>query len=77
MCLMNQNGHLHEITKKNKFVSWGWTLGVKMSQAYTSFSCGKRTTHYTPGGCITVICFDEWGWGICLKNDAAAGISIS
>jgi hypothetical protein len=28
---------------------------MKMSQAYPSFSCSKFTTHYTPGGCITVI----------------------
>jgi hypothetical protein len=44
-----------------------------MSQAFPSFSCSKLTTHCTPGGCITVISFDEWGLGICLKNDAAAG----
>jgi hypothetical protein len=31
-----------------------------MSQAYTSFSCNKFTTHFTPGGCITFILFDEW-----------------
>jgi hypothetical protein len=54
---MTQNGHQHEMLKK--FVSWGWTLGVKMSQAYASFSCSNLTTHCTPGGCITVICFDE------------------
>jgi hypothetical protein len=49
-----------------------------MSQADPSFSCSKFTTHYTLGGCITLIKFDEWGQGICLKNDAAAaGTSIS
>jgi hypothetical protein len=73
---MTQNGHLHEMTKKYTFVSWDWTLEVKMSQAYASFSCSKLTTHCTPYGCIIVIYFDEWGWGICLKNDAT-GSSIS
>jgi hypothetical protein len=48
-----------------------------MSQAYHSFSCSTLTTHCTPGSCIIVICFDEWGWGICLKNDAAVGTSTS
>jgi hypothetical protein len=52
-------------------------MGVNRSQVYPSFSCSKFTTHCTPGGCIFVICFDEWGRGICLKNDTAAGISIS
>jgi hypothetical protein len=74
---MTQNGHPHEMPKKYTFVSWGRTLGVKMSQAYPSFGCIKVTTHCNPGGCIIVICFDEWGWGIYLKNDAAAGTSIS
>jgi hypothetical protein len=32
-----------------------------MSQAYPSFGCSKLTTHFTPGGCIIVIFFDEWG----------------
>jgi hypothetical protein len=29
--------------------------------------------------CHPFMCFDEWEWvwGICLKNDAAAGTSIS
>jgi hypothetical protein len=33
-----------------------------MSQylTYPSFSCSTLTTHCTPGGCIIVICFDEW-----------------
>jgi hypothetical protein len=55
LCLMTQDGHPHEMPKKNTFVSWNWTLGVKRSQAYPSFSCSKFTTHCTPGGCITVI----------------------
>jgi hypothetical protein len=48
-----------------------------MSQEYPSFSCSKLTTHCTPGGYIIVICFDECGQDVCLKNDAAAGTSIS
>jgi hypothetical protein len=32
MCVMTQNSHLHEMPKKNIFVSSDWTLGVKMSQ---------------------------------------------
>jgi hypothetical protein len=73
---MTPNGHLHEMPKK--FVSWGWTLGMKMSQAYPRFSCGTLITNHTPGDCIIFICFDEWGWGICLKNAAAAAaISIN
>jgi hypothetical protein len=48
-----------------------------MSQAYPSFSCSKCNTHCTLGGCIIVICFDEWGTDICFKNDAPAGTSIS
>jgi hypothetical protein len=51
---------------------------VKISQAYPNFICNKFTTHCTPGGCIIVISFDEWGQVICLKNAAAvAEISIS
>jgi hypothetical protein len=48
-----------------------------MSQDYPSFSCSELTTHFNPSGCIIVIYLDEWGLGICLKNDAAAGTSIS
>jgi hypothetical protein len=45
---------------------------MKMSQAYPSFSGSRFTTHFTPGGCIIVICFDEWEHyrGICIKDDA-------
>jgi hypothetical protein len=46
-----------------------------MSQAYSSFSCSKLTTHCTPDGFITVICFDEWVQGIFIKNVAASGTS--
>jgi hypothetical protein len=77
MYLMTQNGHQHEMLNKNTFVSWDWTLGVNRSQAYPSLSCSKLITHWTLRGCIIVICFDECGWGIHLKNDAAAGTSIS
>jgi hypothetical protein len=42
-----------------------------MSQAYPSVNCCKFTTHCSLAGCITVISFDEWGLGTCLKNDAA------
>jgi hypothetical protein len=31
-----------------------------MSQAYPNLSYSKLTIHCTPGGCITVICFDQW-----------------
>jgi hypothetical protein len=60
---MTQNGHLHEIPKKYIFVSWDWTLGVKMSQAYPSFSCSKFTTHCTPGGCL-FYCHLFWWMGL-------------
>jgi hypothetical protein len=48
-----------------------------MSQAYPSFSCSKFTTHFTPGRFTPVISFDEWVGGICFKNAAAVGASIS
>jgi hypothetical protein len=50
---------------------------VKISQAYTSFSCIKLTSHCTSGGCIIVIIFYQWVWGICLRNDVTAEASLS
>jgi hypothetical protein len=74
---MTQDGNLYEMLKKNIVASKDWTLGVKMSQEYPNFVCSKFTTHYTPGGCSIVMSFNEWFWGIWLKNDAAAGKSIN
>jgi hypothetical protein len=45
--LMTQNGYRHKIHKNTPYVSWDWTLGVKVSQEYPSFSCSKLTTHCT------------------------------
>jgi hypothetical protein len=52
-------------------------MEAKRSQEYPSFGFSKFTINRTPGNCIIVISFDEWGWDICLKNDAATGTSIS
>jgi hypothetical protein len=52
-------------------------MGVKMTQEYPSFSCIKLTTHCTPGDCITVLSFDEWGCGVYLNSDASSGDDIS
>jgi hypothetical protein len=48
-----------------------------MSQAYPNFSCSNFNTNFNPGGCITVISFDERGRGICLKNHDTTGAIIS
>jgi hypothetical protein len=48
-----------------------------MSHANPSLTCSKLTTHCTPGGSIDVNYFDEYGRGKCLRNDIAAGNSIS
>jgi hypothetical protein len=65
---LTKNRHLHVMLKKKWFVSWDWTLGVKMSQTYPSFSCSKFITHCLLVGCIS---FDELVW-----SDAAANLPV-
>jgi hypothetical protein len=50
MCFMTQNGHQNEMPKNITFVSWDWTLEVKMSQAYKKAEPKeeRHSMYYTP-----------------------------
>jgi hypothetical protein len=47
---MTQNGHQNEMPKNITFVSWDWTLEVKMSQAYKKAEPKeeRHSMYYTP-----------------------------